>query len=46
VPGLIPEAEVRVCAGINHIALAGRPEVYDEIAGWWDEPGATRSEGH
>jgi triacylglycerol lipase len=37
-PGLIPDAEVRVCAGINHIALACRPEVYDMVAGWWDAP--------
>jgi pimeloyl-ACP methyl ester carboxylesterase len=37
-PGLIPGVEVRVCPRINHVALAGRPEVYDEIAGWWDAP--------
>ena len=41
-PGLIPDAEVRVCAGINHIALACRPEVYDMVAGWWDAPIAGR----
>jgi triacylglycerol lipase len=27
---------VRLCPKINHIALANRREVYDEIAAWWD----------
>jgi pimeloyl-ACP methyl ester carboxylesterase len=35
-PALFPDVAVRVCPKINHIALAGRPEVYDEIARWWD----------
>jgi hypothetical protein len=30
------EGEVRLCPKINHIALANRPEVYDEITNWWN----------
>ena len=35
-PALLPHATVRLCPKINHIALACRREVYDEIAAWWD----------
>jgi hypothetical protein len=28
---------VRLCPKITHIALAGRPEVYDEIIHWWNQ---------
>jgi triacylglycerol lipase len=35
-PALLPDATVRLCPKINHIALACRREVYDEIAAWWD----------
>jgi pimeloyl-ACP methyl ester carboxylesterase len=38
-PALLPDVTVRLCPKINHIALANRPEVYDEIVGWWDGPG-------
>jgi triacylglycerol lipase len=31
-----PNATVRLCPKINHIALANRPAVYDEITNWWD----------
>jgi pimeloyl-ACP methyl ester carboxylesterase len=34
-PGLFPNATVRLCPKINHIALAHRSEVYDEITAWW-----------
>jgi triacylglycerol lipase len=33
--GLFPNVHVRVCSGVNHIALANCPDVYDEIAEWW-----------
>lgn len=32
---LFPNATVRVCSKVNHIALANHREVYDEIATWW-----------
>lgn len=32
---LIPDATVCLCPTITHIALAARPEVYDEIIRWW-----------
>ncbi|MGZ8766368.1 MAG: esterase/lipase family protein [Acidimicrobiia bacterium] len=35
-PALFPNATVRLCPKINHIALATRPEVYDEIINWWN----------
>jgi pimeloyl-ACP methyl ester carboxylesterase len=35
-PSLFPHATVRLCPRINHIALANRPEVYEEIANWWN----------
>ena len=35
-PALIPGVAVRLCPRINHVALANRPEVYDEIVRWWD----------
>jgi triacylglycerol lipase len=35
-PALFPNATIRLCPKINHIALANRPEVYDEITNWWD----------
>jgi pimeloyl-ACP methyl ester carboxylesterase len=35
---LFPNATVRLCPKINHIALANRPEVYDEITSWWGRP--------
>ncbi len=35
-PVLFPNATIRVCPKINHIALASRPEVYDEITNWWN----------
>ncbi len=35
-PGLFPNATVRLCPKINHVALANRPEVYDEITKWWN----------
>ena len=34
-PALFPNATVRLCPKINHIALAHRSEVYDEISTWW-----------
>lgn len=37
-PVLPPNATVRVCPKINHIALAHRSEVYDEISDWWNSP--------
>jgi pimeloyl-ACP methyl ester carboxylesterase len=38
-PALLPDVTVRVCPRINHVALAHRPEVHAEIAGWWDGHG-------
>jgi hypothetical protein len=35
-PALFPNATIRLCPKINHIALANRPEVYDEITKWWN----------
>lgn len=35
-PALFPNATVRLCPKINHIALSNRPEVYDEITSWWN----------
>ena len=35
-PALFPNATIRLCPKINHIALANRPEVYDEITTWWN----------
>jgi len=35
-PALFPVVAVRLCPKTNHIALASRPEVYDEIVEWWD----------
>jgi triacylglycerol lipase len=35
-PTLFPNATIRLCPKINHIALANRPEVYDEITNWWN----------
>jgi hypothetical protein len=35
-PSLFPVVAVRLCPKMNHIALASRPEVYDEIVKWWD----------
>ena len=35
-PALFPNATVRLCPKINHIALAHRSEVYDEITTWWN----------
>ena len=35
-PALFPNVTVCLCPKINHIALANRPEVYDEITAWWD----------
>ncbi|HET6834054.1 MAG TPA: alpha/beta fold hydrolase [Acidimicrobiales bacterium] len=34
-PALFPNATIRLCPKISHIALANRPEVYDEITRWW-----------
>jgi PGAP1-like protein. len=36
-PGFFPNATVRLCPKINHIALAHRSEVYDEITNWWSD---------
>ena len=33
---LLPGVAVRRCPRVNHVALANRPEVYDEIVSWWD----------
>lgn len=33
---LLPNATLRVCPKIGHVALANRPEVYDLINAWWD----------
>jgi triacylglycerol lipase len=35
---LFPDVALRLCPRINHIALAARPEVYQEIVEWWDAP--------
>jgi len=35
-PAVFPNATIRLCPKINHIALANRPEVYDEITNWWN----------
>ena len=35
-PALFPNATVRLCPKINHIALTNRTEVYDEISNWWN----------
>jgi len=35
-PVLLPNATVRLCPKIHHIALAHRAEVYGEISDWWD----------
>jgi pimeloyl-ACP methyl ester carboxylesterase len=35
-PALFPNVTVRLCPKVNHIALANRPEVYDEITTWWN----------
>lgn len=35
-PALFPNAAVRLCPRINHVALANHPVVYDEITRWWD----------
>ena len=35
-PAFFPNATVRVFPRINHIALAHRSEVYDEITKWWN----------
>jgi triacylglycerol lipase len=35
-PALFPNATVRLCPKVNHVALANRPEVYDEITDWWN----------
>jgi triacylglycerol lipase len=35
-PALFPNVTVCLCPKINHIALANRPEVYDEITAWWN----------
>ncbi len=32
---LFPGAEVRAFPGVNHIALAHHPDVYEEISRWW-----------
>jgi pimeloyl-ACP methyl ester carboxylesterase len=32
---LVPNATVRLCPRINHVALANHPDVYDEITTWW-----------
>ncbi|HEX6422154.1 MAG TPA: hypothetical protein VFZ79_01655 [Acidimicrobiales bacterium] len=34
--GLFPNATVRLCSRVNHVALAHHRDVYDEIAAWWD----------
>lgn len=34
-PALLPNATVRSCPKISHVALANRPEVYDLIHEWW-----------
>ena len=34
-PALFPNATVRLCPRIHHIALAHRSEVYDQITNWW-----------
>ncbi|HEX2782863.1 MAG TPA: hypothetical protein VHN36_04705 [Ilumatobacteraceae bacterium] len=41
-PALFPNATVRLCPKINHIALAHRSEVYDEITTWWNRPPSSR----
>ena len=33
--GLFPGSTVRLLPKVTHIALAHRPEVYDEIDRWW-----------
>jgi pimeloyl-ACP methyl ester carboxylesterase len=35
-PALFRKVTVRLCPRVNHVALANRPEVYDEIISWWD----------
>ncbi len=35
-PALFPDATVRLCPKVHHIALAHRSEVYDEITNWWN----------
>lgn len=35
-PALFPRVTVRLCPKVNHIALANHPDVYDQIADWWD----------
>jgi pimeloyl-ACP methyl ester carboxylesterase len=41
-PALFRNATVRLCPKVNHVALANRPEVYDEVIDWWDRPAARR----
>jgi pimeloyl-ACP methyl ester carboxylesterase len=43
-PALFPKVTVRLCPKVNHIALANHPDVYDQIADWWDgrAPGRTQ----
>ena len=36
-PALFPKVTVRLCPKVNHIALANHPDVYAQIADWWDE---------
>jgi pimeloyl-ACP methyl ester carboxylesterase len=42
-PALFPEVTVRLCPKVNHIALANHPEVYEQIADWWDDPAPRRA---
>lgn len=36
IPAILPNATIRLCPRISHVALANRPEVYDLINAWWD----------
>lgn len=38
-PALLPNATVRLCPKIHHLALAHHANVYDEIASWWGTVG-------
>jgi triacylglycerol lipase len=41
-PGLFPNLSVSFCPGVNHIALATSPQVYDEITRWWNATTSSR----
>jgi pimeloyl-ACP methyl ester carboxylesterase len=43
-PALFPKVTVRLCPRVNHIALANHPDVYDQIADWWDGSASGRTQ--